>query len=236
MASQGQKILDACTSGNGAALQQLFEANNIQNSDPVYRVSAFGPPSVNSMISTAITYGHVDVISPILRTYSGRKVQFTGETIEALLHHPNLDILQILYEYDPSIVSYEWDSHVDTFVTKACKQPPKKITPLLLWLIEHDADLEGGYFPQTLCNAIFGGQTLDVVAAMVNKNARVSMLAIRQAVVCQRVDVLNFFMGRGLRVKPNDAAYLRDEAEHTGSEEVINTVKRWTSDKSCVVS
>ncbi|KAF2997144.1 hypothetical protein E8E13_005128 [Curvularia kusanoi] len=147
MTSQSQKILDACTSGDVAALQQLFEANKIQNSGPVYGISASGPPSVNSMISTAITYGHVDVVSLILRTYSGRGVQFTGETIEALLYHPDLEILQILYEYDPSVVSYEWDSHTDTFITKACEQPPKKITPLLLWLIEHDADLEGGYFP-----------------------------------------------------------------------------------------
>jgi hypothetical protein len=236
MASQSQEILDACTSGDVAALQRRFKADNIQNSDPVYSNSASGPPPVSSMLVAAITHGHVDVVSLILRTYSGRKVQFTSETIEALLHHPNLDILQILYNYNPYVVSFEWDGHTDTFVTKACKQPPEKITPLLLWLIEHDADLEGGHFPQTLCNAIFGSQTLGAIKAMVNKGARLSTLAMRAAVVCERIDVIKFFMGRGFKVDTDDAAYLRSEAEKTGNEEVVETVKKWTSDKSCVVS
>lgn len=234
MTSQSQKILDACTSGDVVALQRRFEADNIQSSDPVYRHSASGPPPVNSMLVAAITHGHVDVVSLILRTYSGRKVQFTSETIEALLHHPNLDILQIIYDYDPYVVSFEWDSH--TFVTKACEQPPEKITSLLLWLIEHDADLEGGHFPRTLCNAIFGSQTLDVIKAMTDKGARVSTLAIRQAVVCERLDVINFFVSRGIKVDADDALYLRSEAEQTGNEEVVEIVKKWTSDKSCVVS
>lgn len=236
MTSQSQEILEACTSGDVVALQRRFEANNIRNSDPVYKSSASSPPPVNSMLVAAITHGHVNVVSLILRTYSGRKVKFTSETIEALLHHPNLDILQILYDYDPYVVSFEWDGHTDTFVTKACEQPPKKITPLLLWLIEHDADLEGGHFPRTLCNAIFGSQTLGVIEAMVNKGAKVSTLAMRQAVVCERIDVINFFVSRGMKVDTDDAAYLRSEAEQTGNEEVVETVKKWTSDKSCVVS
>jgi hypothetical protein len=236
MASQSQEILDACTSGDVAALQRRFEADNIQNSDPVYSNSASGPPPVNSMLVAAITHGHVNVVSLILQTYPGRKVQFTNETIEALLHHPNLYILQTLYNYNPYVVSFEGDSHNDTFVTKACKQPPEKITPLLLWLIEHDADLEAGHFPQPLCSAIFGSQTLDVIKAMVNKGARVSTLAMRAAVVCERIDVIKFFVGRGMKVDADDAEYLRSEAEDTGNEEVIKTVKNWTSDKSCVVS
>ncbi|KAJ8118449.1 hypothetical protein OPT61_g582 [Boeremia exigua] len=236
MTSQSQGMLDACTAGDVVDLQRRFDTNNIQNSDPVYQNSTSGPPPVNSMLVAAITHGHVDVVSLILRTYSGRNVQFTSETIEALLHHPNLDILQTLYEYDPFIVSFEWDGHTDTFVTKACAQPPNKITPLLLWLIEHDADLEGGHFPRTLCNAIFGDQTLGVIEAMVNKGAQVSTLAMRQAVVCERIDVMNLFVSRGMKVDADDAAYLRSEAEQTGNEEAIQIVKKWTSNKSCVVS
>ncbi|KAF3037186.1 hypothetical protein E8E12_001861 [Didymella heteroderae] len=236
MTSQSQEILDACTQGDVAALQQLFEANNIRNSDPVYRDSASGPPTVNSMLVAAITNDHVSVVSLILQTYSGRKVQFTRETIEALLHHPNLDILQNLYDYDPYIVSFEWDGHTETFVTKACEQPPEKITSLLLWLVEHDADLEGGHFPRTLCNAILGGQTLGVIEAMVNKGARISTLAMRQAVVCERIDVVKLFIGKGMKVDADDAAYLRNEAEQTQNEEVVEIVKGWTSQRNCVVS
>lgn len=229
-------MLDACTSGDVVALQRQFEANNTHASDPVYRISASGLPSVNSMLVAGITNGHVDVISLILRTYPGRKVQYTGETIEALLHHPNLEILQILYDYDPSIVSFEWDSHTATFITKACEQPPAKITTLLLWLIEHDADLEAGYFPQTLCNAISGGQTLGVIRTMVDKGARVSPLAIRQAVVRERVDIINFLVDKGMKVDTGNAAYIRSDAEGTRNKDVIETVEKWISHKSCVVS
>lgn len=236
MSSQSQEMLDACTSGDVVALQRQFEANNIPASNPVYGISASSLPPVNSMLVASITNGRVDAISLILRTYPGRKVQYTSETIEALLCHPNLEILQILYDYDPSIVSFEWDSHTATFVTKACEQPPTKITPLLLWLIEHDADLEAGYFLQTLCNAISGGQTLGVIKAMVDKGARVSPLAMRQAVVCERVDIINFLVDRGMKVDTGNAAYIRSDAKETGNKDVIETVEKWTSHKSCVVS
>ena len=69
-----------------------------------------------------------------------------------------------------------------------------------------------------------------------NKGARVSTLAMRQAVVCERINVINFFVGRGMRLDANDAAYLWSEAEQTRNEEVVKTVKKWTSNKSCVFS
>jgi hypothetical protein len=236
MISQSQEGLDACTSGDFATLRLLCGADNNQHPKSAYRESATGPPPVNSMLVAAITQGHVDVVALILQTYSKHRVQFFGETIDALVNHPNLDILQVLYDYDPSVVSFEWDNHTDTFVTKACEQPPEKITPLLLWLIEHDADLEGGYVPRTLCNAIVGGQTLDVIEAMVKKGVRVSTLAMRQAVVCERIDVIEFFMSRKMKLDTDDAEYLRNEAEQTGNAAVVELVKEWTSHKSCVVS
>ncbi|KAF2712174.1 hypothetical protein K504DRAFT_464271 [Pleomassaria siparia CBS 279.74] len=235
MTSQSQEILDACTSGHVAALQRLFEANSIQGSKPVYISSADGPPPANSMLGAAIMNGHLDVVSLILRTYSETKVQFTGKTIEALVRHPNLDILQALYDYDRTVVSFEWDNHTDTFVTKACEQPPEKITSLLHFLIEHDADLEAGYFPRTLCNAILGGQTLGVIEAMVNKGATLSTQVMRQAVVCERVDVIKFFMDTGVKGDANDAAYLRSEAEETGNEDVVEIVQQWISDGGWVI-
>ncbi|KAG9202752.1 hypothetical protein G6514_004005 [Epicoccum nigrum] len=188
------------------------------------------------MLTAAITHGHIDVVSLILETYPGRKIQFSSETITSLLQYPNLDILQVLYGYDPYVTSFEWDSHTATFVTKACEQPPEKITPLLMWLIEYDADMEGGHFPQTLCRAIEGGQTLGVIKAMVKKGARVSTLAMRQAVVFERIDVINFLIARGLKADGDSDAYIRDEANKTRNREVIETVEEWTSSKRCVVS
>ncbi|KAJ4992252.1 hypothetical protein SVAN01_02271 [Stagonosporopsis vannaccii] len=231
-----QEMLDACASGDVTALQRQFETNNIQNTTPVYTFSASGPPPANTMLAAAITHRHLNIVSLILQTYSRSKIQFTSEIISALVHHPDLDILQILYDYAPCVVSFEWDGHTDTFVTKACEQPPERITPLLLWLIEHDADLEAGHFPRTLCNAIFGGQTLRVIEAMVDKGVRVSRLEMRQAVVCERVDVIEFFMDMGLKVDAADVKYLRSEAEETGNKEVIDLIQKWTIGDGCVVS
>lgn len=236
MASSSQEILNACTSGDVAALQQLLSANNLQNSDPIYRNASSVPPQVNSMLTAAITHGHVDVVSLILETYPGCKIQFSSESIASLLQHPDLDILQALYDYDPYVTSFEWDGHTSTFVTKACEQPPEKITPLLMWLIEHDADMEGGHFPRTLCHAIEGGQTLGVIQAMVKKGARVSTLVMRQAVVFERIDVIKFLVDMGLKADGDSDAYIRDEAGKTGNTEIIGIVEKWTSNKRCVVS
>ncbi|KAJ4372552.1 hypothetical protein N0V86_007912 [Didymella sp. IMI 355093] len=188
------------------------------------------------MLAAAITHSHVNAVSLILRTYSRRKVQFTNSTIEALLIRPDLDILQLLYDYDPFVVSFEFRTHIDTFVTKACEQPPEQITPLLLWLIEHGADLEGLRCSRTLCSAILGGQRLGVVEAMVNRGVSVSTLAMRQAVVCERIDVIEFFVGMGVKVDAEEVDYLRSEAERTGNEEVVEAVKKLRSEKGCVVS
>lgn len=236
MTSPSQEILNACTLGDVAALQRLCSANNLPNSDPVYQDSPCVPPPVNSMLTAAIPHGHVDVVSLILQTYPGRKIQFSSESITSLLQHPNIDILKLLYEHDPYVTSFEWDGHTDTFVTKACEQPPEKITPLLMWLIEHDADMEGGHFPRALCCAIEGGQALGVMEAMVKKGARISTLAMRQAVVFERMDVIKFLIASGLKVDGDSDAYIQDEAEKTGDREIIETVERWMSSKRCVVS
>lgn len=87
-------------------------------------------------------------VALVLRTYSRHRAQILGEIIEARLQHPNLEILQLLYDQNSRIVSFEWNNHIDIFVTKASPQPPEKITGLLLCLIEHDADLEAGYIPE----------------------------------------------------------------------------------------
>lgn len=236
MASPSQEILNACTSGDVAALQRLFSANNLQNSDPVYRDSPSVPPPVNFMLTAAITHGHVAVVSSVLQTYPGRRIQFSSETITSLLQNPNIDILQALYDYDPYVTSFEWDGHTATFVTKACEQPPEKITPLLMWLIEHDADMEGGHFPRTLCHAIEGGQAIGVIEAMVRKGARVSTLAMRQAVVFERIDVIKFLIAKGLKADGDNDVFIQDEAEKTGNREIIETMEKWTSSKRCVVS
>lgn len=130
---------------------------------------------MQQIVCVAIINRNLAVVLLVLRTYSKILVQFTGETTEALVRHPNLNIVQALYDYNFTIVFFEWDNSIDTFVTKACKQPPEKITALLQFLIKHDANLKAGYFPKRmLCHAISGDQTPRVIEAMVDKGTILS--------------------------------------------------------------
>jgi hypothetical protein len=228
MTSQSQDLLDACASGDIAVLQRLFDANNIRGSKPVYISSSDKPPPANEMLEASITNGHLDIVLLILGAYKETRIRFYGQVIDALLEKPNLDIMEALYNYDNSIVSFEWDDHTNTFFTKACKQPSEKITPLLHFLIDHNADLEAGYFPRPVYNAIVGGQTLSVIESMVKKGSNVSTTTMRQAIVCERVDVVRFFMGIGVEGDRDDAQYLRSEAEKTGNIEIVELVHEWT--------
>ena len=188
------------------------------------------------MLVAAITHGHVDVVALVLQLYSKHRVQFTNASIGALLHHPNLDILEVLYDHDPQIASFTFHSHIDNFVTKACEQPPEHIMPLLFWLVDHGADLHELPISRTLCNSILYNQTLGVIEAMVSKGARLSTVAMRQAVVCERIKIIRFSMSRKMKIKADDAEYLWKEAVKTGNKEMIELVEEWTSQRSCVVS
>lgn len=64
------------------------------------------------------------------------------------------------------------------------------------------------------------------------KGARLGTLEMRQAVVCERVDVIRFFMGSGVMPDADGA----DGAEGTGNEELVGLVRKWNGDKGCVVS
>lgn len=69
-----------------------------------------------------------------------------------------------------------------------------------------------------------------------NKGARVLTLAIQQAVVCERINVIKFFRSKKTKVDADDAEYLRNQAEQTGNAEVVELVKEWTRHRRCVVS
>ena len=224
-----QDILDACTSGNVAALQRLFETNNIKGSEPIYISSDDKPPPANDMLEASIANGHLDVVLLILNAYENNRIQLYGQVITALVENPNMDIMDALYNYDNNMVSFEWDDHVNTFLTRACEQPPDKIAPLLHFLIDNDADLEAGYFPRPVYDAIIGNQSLGVVEAMVKKGGRVSTNTMRQAIVCERVDIIRFLMEYGVKGDRDDAQYLCDEAGKIENAEVIKLAHEWTS-------
>lgn len=230
MTSHHQDMLNACTSGDIAALQRIFEAENIQNgSKPVYIFAPDGLPPTNEMLEVAITKGKSDIVFLLLETYTG--INSSEWVITALLNHPDMAILRALYNYNQGIVQFEWDDRFRTFVTEACKQPPKKIAPLLHFLVEHDAALDVGGLPFDFAvhAAICGDQSLDVIEAMIKKGGPVTKAAAQQAVLRERVDVIQSFIRFGVQTKHDDVQDLRTTAEETGNGEVAELVKMWTS-------
>ena len=219
-------MLDACAKGDVAALRQLFEAHSVPGTEPAYISSDTGPPPVNIMLETAIPPNHLEVVSLILETYPGpSKIRFEGEIVDALVRNPHLDILQMLYDYDPRIVSFEWDSQTETFVSKACEQPPEKTTELLLWLNQHHANIEADYNLNPLVKATVRGHELRVFSAMLKNDAFVSLEAMRQVVIFGRVDVIEFFFERGIKGDKGYGERLRLDAKETGVEEVMHLVR-----------
>jgi hypothetical protein len=228
-------MLNACTFGDVAALRRLFEAMDtigIRKPEPVYISSPDEPPPINDLLEAAITNGHPGIVSFLLETYEGIKIKLLGRVITALLNRTNLAILEALYKYDNGIVNFEWDNQVTTFVTEACKQPPKKIAPLLHFLIEHDADLWVGLPSQFAVHAaLCGNQALDIIEAMIKKGAPVYWLAAEQAILRERSDVLEFFIrfGVGVDGERDDVQFLRTVAKDTGNADVMRLVDIWTS-------
>jgi hypothetical protein len=230
MTSQHQDMLKACTSGNVAALQRLFEAKDIQKgSKPVYISTPDEPPPTNDLLEAAITHRNLEIVSLLLETYDG--ISFYEEVITALLNHPDLAILEALYNYNNSIVQFEWDDHLRTFVTEACKQPPEKIAPLLHFLVEHDAALDVGGLPCEFAvyAALCGNQALDVIEAMIKKGGPVTGAAARQAVLRERADVIESFIRFGVKRKRDDVQDFRIAAEETRNADVVKLVDMWTS-------
>lgn len=229
MTSQNQDMLNACTTGDVAALRRSFEAIDIQKvSKPVYISTPDEPPPTNDLLEAAITNGNANIVFLLLGNYEG--IQFSGGVITALLNHPDLEILEALYKYDNKIVNFEWDDH-STFVTEACKQPPEKITPLLHFLVEHDADLWTGGLPYSFAvhAALDGNQASSVIEAMIKKGGPVYRQAMRLAVLRERADVLEIFIRYGVEGKQDDVQFLRTVAKETENTNVIKLVDTWTS-------
>ncbi|PSN59984.1 hypothetical protein BS50DRAFT_216488 [Corynespora cassiicola Philippines] len=232
-----EDMLNACTYGDVEKLRGLFDSNVQKGSRPIYLDSPDGPPPVSVMLGAAISHGHKDVVSFLLQIYNSQdrkdRIKFYEPVCTELLHHPNVEILELLYDYDNSIINEEWDSQgITTFVTEACKQPPEKIRKLLHFLIEHDADLQVGGLANEMpvCYALYGDQSIDVIEAMIRKGSPVTFEATRQAIYRERIDAIEAFIRIGVEHTSEYGQELRKEAEKTGNVEVMKLVNSWTSD------
>jgi hypothetical protein len=244
MTSQNEEILDACASGDVAALRRLFQVMAIRKgSKPVYIETSDKEPPIDSMLVAAITNGNLDIVSYLLETYENIKFYDSVGVIMALLHHPDLAILEALYKHDSDIVNFQWDNYRSTFLTEACEQPPEKIGPLIRFLVEHDVEL---WIPEgirvrvdgAIYEALCGNQANDVIEAMIRKGGPVGLPAAKLAVGRERVDVLELFIKYDVELqdvglpagdRESSIQRLQSEAEETGNTDVIKLVNTWTS-------
>jgi hypothetical protein len=199
------------------------------SSKPIYIPTPDGPPATDSLLQAAIENKQLGIVSLILKIYDG--IHFGSRVIIALLNSPDLAIMETLYNYDNGIVQFEWGDNVSTFVTEACKQPHEKIRSLLLFLIEHDAFLNTGGLPGDLAvhAAVCGGQSTDVVEAMLNKGGLVYYSAMYQTVLRERVDVIKLYMQFGVQGSREHVSVLQSTAQNEGNTDLIKLVGVWTS-------
>ena len=222
-------MLDACVFGDTATLQHLFKPKNIQKgSEAVYIKEADGPPPTIDLLGAAITSGSLDVVLFLLGICS--RISFGARTVTALLDRPDVAILEVLYDYDPTIVQFECD-YLRNFATEACMQPPDQIASLLEFLVEHDAPLDVGGLPYqfAIYRAIISNQSLSLIEAMIKKGGPIYHSAMYQAVLRERIDVIKVFMQYRVEGKQENIQSLWDRAEQEGGIELVEIVKAWTN-------
>ncbi|KAK7735638.1 hypothetical protein SLS53_007378 [Cytospora paraplurivora] len=244
-----QEILDACSTGAIAVLKELLKSYGIyQGTAPILHrdVTESGCPSTGAMLSAAILSKQAAVVRFLLDEFNGyptdwsdaqresqKPISFGSGIAQAVLDSPDIEILQVLLDYDHRIANYEFDDHT-TFLSQACQRDPDKIGPLIKLLVAHGADMQAGWrWNWDLLPAIYGGQHLDVMEAMVAKGARINYLAILYAVRKERADVLQMVLdkrgARDGRLSDADVEQLRTEAKVADDVLVIKLVERLIS-------
>lgn len=248
-----QDILNACSRGSIDQLQELLSSHGIeQDAVPILPRDAvkIGLPSTEAMITAAIANKRADLVNfhlhyfvgyptewPQSRRQSQKSISLTACLILAALDNPDIKTLTALWEYDSSLVNFEFDDHT-TILSQACQRDPGEIGPLIHFLVSHGADVQGAGWRLNwnLLPAIRGGQRVDVMEAMVDKGgAKIDYSTVLTALRAKREDVLQLLLlKRGLRredrMTDENVELLRVEAEDAKSvrlkelvEELIST-------------
>ncbi|ROV88578.1 hypothetical protein VPNG_10233 [Cytospora leucostoma] len=228
-----QEILDACSTGAIEVLKELLKSHGInQGTAPILHrdVTESGCPSTGAMLSAAISSKQAAAVRFLLDEFSGypadwsdaqrrsaRPISLGSGEVQAVLESPDIEILQVLLDYDHDVVSYEFDDHT-TFLSQACQRDPDEIGPLIRLLVAHGADMQAGWrWNWDLLPAIRGGQHLDVLKAMIAKGAKLDYSAMLTAVRVGRADVLRMALEQGgarvSRLSDADIESLREAAK-----------------------
>lgn len=236
-----QEILDACSTGAIAVLKELFKSHGInQGTAPIrfLETTERGCPSTEDMLSAAIRSKQAALVRFLLEYFNGypadssealhegkKPISFDSGVVLAVLDSPDVETLQVLLDYDPGLVNFEFDNHF-TFLWEACNRDPDKIGPVIKHLVAHGADMQASfYLIWDLSPAICGDQHVDVMEAMVANGANITYTAVLYAVRKERADVLQMVLDKGGvsggRMTDTEVKKLREEGQ--AAEDVLVT-------------
>lgn len=95
---------------------------------PTWCESDTSPPETWEMVTVAITYGHIHLLSYLLTLYSrgGGGIEYIP-VIEAILNNPDVRVMAPIHNHSPRSIHYIFDPGLST----ACRQCQYRHSPIL---------------------------------------------------------------------------------------------------------
>lgn len=131
------------------------------------------------------------------------------EIAQAIISHPNLEIMELVRSHTPSTANYEI-SHLQTFLTEACRgdwgddgshaRNIDETLPLIHCLLDNGAEPREGSWRG--CGALYAALEfswpLEIIDKMVQKGGEVNLLIFLEAVIMRWVDALLLFFDKAM--------------------------------------
>lgn len=230
-------MIKACEEGRLVELEKLFDEHGVKcGDDPIWKPEPEGAAETHKLFTSAITNGHQSIIRYLKLIYPKYDLH-NGWTVHALFEKPDLQVLELICSYSPSIVNFSYDDHMTTILTKACKGGPDN-APFVKFLLDHGAEAshEYGYtwrFGGDMLNALEHNQPVEIIQQMIPTTDHLSF-PISAAVSRKRADALEAMLNAELRRSrtPTDLSYARkllDDTQGKTDEQTVAVLKRYIS-------
>jgi len=244
-----QSMLNACSSGDVATLQQLFLKHGIQpGSKPIPTKSLppspnaphlggkaiieSGIPSTDELLQRAVAAKQVGMVKFILHTYPSLTLSQSHGVVSAVLDNPSPSVLQALCDHDSNFASFSVDYCFRSFLTDACSRPPALIVPVIHVLLDNGTDVHDGWpAGYALWAAITGNQPVEIVSKILEKGGIVSSGCVVMAIRRGDADVVEALLSSRRVSARVEAEKCVEESKKTGDEEIIAIVQTWARKK-----
>lgn len=245
---QEQPMLDACSSGDVAALERLFDIHGIEpGSKPIITQCLYGTwsrvesrripgcmiPSTIELLEKAVAAKQLAIVEFIFQTYPSLDLSEGQGIANTVIQHPDGPILRCICNHQRAFASISMDYHLHTFFTQACENPPDHIAPVLHILLDYDVDVSDGWGGLgALWAAISKGHSIEVVEKVLSchLSQHVPILYSQAEAAIRRgdEDIIALIISSDQMIfKPDQASRYIEEAEKTRNEAIITIVQEW---------